>query len=197
MIKVNVKIRDSFFKQLRTVSTEAGRKSMAFAINDALKTGKTTLKRETCKKYNIKQKNVDANTKIERCTETSLKKGEIRVESRRLTVGTSTQFSHTPKAYSSQKGVKVAKRKKISVTVKKGSKKQMHHAFIANPASIKGGNTMVWIRERNSIAPLKTVSVPQMATNKEVIKEVSEAMCEKYENRFEHYWNRNMRKLKG
>ena len=193
MVKLDVKLNKSFFKQLQTISTEAGRKSMASAINDALKTGKTTLKRAICKTYNIKQKEVDANSKINRCTESSLKSGNIKVQSMRLTIGTSTHFSHTPKGYMSQKGIKVARRKEISVTVKKKSKKKMQHAFIANPSSVKGGNTMVWIRENNRIAPVKTVSTPQMASNDVVQNAISKAMVEKYEQRFEHYWNRNMR----
>ena len=196
MVKVDVKLNESFFKQLQTVSTEAGRKSMASAINDALKTGKTTLKREICKIYNIKQKEVDANSKVNRCTESNLKSGHIKVESRRLTIGTSTHFSHTPKGYISQRGIKVARRKEISVTVKKKSKKKMQHAFIANPSAVKGGNTMIWIREKKHIAPVRTVSIPQMSSNSVVQNAVSKAMVEKYEQRFEHYWNRNMR-VKG
>lgn len=196
MVRLDVEMDEKFFKQLKIVSSEAGRKSMCSAINDSLKSGKTSLKRETSKIYNIKQKEVDSNSKVNRCTENNLKKGNIKIEGRRLTIGTSTHFSHTPREYSTQRGVKVSRRKKISVTVKKGSKKKMPHAFIVNPGSIHGGNTMIWIRERSKIAPVKTVSIPQMVENDRIKDNISKTMIEKYHNRFEHYWNRNMKKMR-
>ncbi len=200
MIKINTKIDTPFFKQLKIVTTESGKKSMSMAINDSLKTGRTSLKREISQKYNLKQQEIEKNTKINKCSASNLKGGSIKVSSRRLTIGTSTHFSITPKSYASSKGIKVAKRKIATATIRKKSKEQVKHAFIANPSNPKVGNTMLWIKMNksgNQIAPLKTISIPQMAENKNVIQEVQKAMQEKYNNRFEHYMNRNLKKVKG
>lgn len=200
MIKINTKIDTPFFDQLKTVSTLGGKKAMSMAINDSLKTGKTSLKREISQKYNIKQSDVDKNSKIVKSSIAKVNDGKIVVASRLLTVGTSTHFSITPKQYASQKGVKVRKRKIASATIKKQKKKQVKGAFIANPASIKGGNTMLWLRmggKNRGIKPLKTISIPQMASKKEVYKPVQKSMVDKYNNRFDHYMSRNLDKVKG
>lgn len=200
MIKMNAKIDTPFFEQLKTVATIGGKKAMSMAINDSLATGKTTLKRETSLNYNIKQKDVDKNSKIVRCSPANLKDGKIVVASRLLTVGTTTHFSITPRQYTSQAGIKVKKRKIATATIKKNGKKKVKSAFIANPGSIKGGNTMLWIRnagKHQGIKPLKTISIPQMAANESISKPVIKSMEEKYNNRFNHYMNRSFDKVKG
>lgn len=201
MIKLNTALDTKFLEQVKTVTSESGRKSMSSAINDALVAGRTAMKREITQRYNLKQKEVDNNSKLYRCSSKRLKDGKIVVASRRLTVGTSTHFSITPKNYSSQEGIKIKKRKKATATIKKKAKKSLNHAFIANPQSVKGGNTMLWIRIQNkkgkeSIAPIKTVSIPQMASEKTVHEKVQEVMLDKYHSRFQHYMDRNMKKVK-
>lgn len=203
MIKINAKIDTPFFEQLKTVSTAGGKKAMSMSINDSLKAGKTALKREISTKYNLKQKEVDKNSKIISASPVQLKSGKIYVASRLLTVGTTTHFSITPRQYKSQAGIKVSKRKASTATIKKQSKKNVKGAFIANPSAIKGGNTMLWIRRQGkkgkgvSIQPLKTISIPQMAANKTVSKNVQQTMKETYNKRFEHHMSRNLDKVKG
>ncbi|BCJ98108.1 phage tail protein [Anaerocolumna chitinilytica] len=199
MIKINTKIDTPFFEQLKTVSTVNGKKDMSMAINDALRAGITTEKREVSLRYNLKQKEIVENTKLQRATFSNLKNGKITVSSRRLTVGTSTHFSITPREYTSQKGIKSTKRKTATATIRKKGKEKVKHAFIANPASIKGGNTMLWIKLNNNggIAPLKTISIPQMVSNPEVYKPMQKNMQEKYLERFEHYRNRTLERMKG
>ena len=203
MIKMKAKIDTPFFDQLKTVATMDGKKSMSMAINDSLKAGRTTLKREISANYNLKQKEVEKNSKIISSSPVQLKSGKIAVASRLLTVGTSTHFSITPRQYKSQEGIKVSKRKVSTATIKKQSKKKVKGAFVANPSAIKGGNTMLWIRESGkkgrgrSIQPLKTISIPQMAANKEVSKNVMETMKDTYNKRFEHHMNRSLDKVKG
>jgi hypothetical protein len=125
------------------------------------------------------------------------------VASRLLTVGTTTHFSITPRQYKSQAGIKVSRRKLSTATIKKQSKKNVQSAFIANPSAIKGGNTMLWIRQKGkkgkgySRQPLKTISIPQMATNKSVSNKIQETMKDTYNKRFEHYMNRTLDKVKG
>ncbi len=200
MIKINAKIDTPFFDQLKTVSTEGGKKAMSMSINDSLKAGKTTLKREISARYNLKMKEIDQNSKINRSSPVQLKSGNIYVASRLLTVGTSTHFAITPRQYKSQAGIKVSKRKISTATIKKQSKKNVKGAFIANPSAIKGGNTMLWIRAQGKgngevIQPFKTISIPQMAANKSVSKQVQKTMLDTYTKRFEHHRSRN--KVKG
>jgi predicted XRE-type DNA-binding protein len=200
VIKINAKIDTPFFEQLKVASTDGGRKAMSMAINDSLKSGRTTVKREVSQRYNLKQKEIESNSKINKSTATNLKSGKITVASRRLTIGTSTHFSITPKIYSTQKGVKVNKRKASTATIKKKSKEQVKHAFIANPSHPKVKNTMLWIKlnkSGSSIAPLKTISIPQMVTQKDISNNINKSMKEKYEDRFQHYMNRNLNKVKG
>jgi len=195
MIKINTKVDTKFLNQIKTVVSDSGRKSMSSAINDALVAGRTSLKREISSNYNLKQKEIESNSRVFKCSSAKLKDGRIVVASRRLTVGTSTHFSITPKQYSSQEGVKMKRRKTATATIKKKSKKAVKHAFIANPNSIKGGNTMLWIRlQGKGIAPLKTISIPQMASEKSVYENVQKTMLEKYNQRFEHYMKRNQGK---
>lgn len=200
MIKINAKIDTPFFEQLKTVTTIEGKKSMSMAINDALVAGKTALKRGITQNYNLKQKEVDKNSKVTKTSVSRLKDGKIYVASRLLTVGTSTHFSITPRQYTPQAGIKVNKRKAATATIKKGAKKKVKGAFITNPAAVKGGNTMLWVRmggKNRGIQPLKTTSIPQMAASKEVSKAVQDTMQEKYSNRFEHYMSRKLDKVKG
>lgn len=200
MIKINAKIDTPFFDQLKTVCTLDGKIAMSRAINDSLVAGKTVLKREISQNYNLKQKEVDKNSKVIKSSVSRLKDGKIYVASRLLTVGTTTHFSITPRQYTPQAGIKVKRRKTATATIKKKQKKKIKGAFIANPGSIKGGNTMLWIRlggKNRGIKPLKTVSIPQMAANETVSKEVQEKMTEKYNNRFPHYMNRSLDKVKG
>ena len=118
---------------------------------------------------------------------TSVSNNSIVVKSRRYTIGESpSHFNITPKAYKSQKGIKVAKRKKMSATIKKGQKKQMPHAFIANPAAIKGGHAMLWERKGKRINPMHSLSAAQMITNPEVEEAVMDAINETYEKRLDH-----------
>lgn len=200
MVKINAKIDTPFFEQLKIASTVNGRKAMSMAINDSLKTGRTSIKREVSQRYNLKQKEIESNSKINRSSISDLKGGKITVASRRLTIGTTTHFSITPKNYVSQEGIKVGKRKTATATIKKGGKQKVPHAFVANPANPRVKNTMLWIKLNESgsrIAPLKTISIPQMVQNKDVTSTVQKSMVEKYNDRFEHYMNRNLSKVKG
>ena len=187
MVDMNVKITTPLLQQLKTVGSENGKKNMSRAINDALKSGKAAAKKNTTKIYNIKAKDIESNVKVSKASPGNLKAGKLVFTSRRLTVGTSTHFSITPRAYKSQQGVKLSKRKVSTVTIRKGKKVNVNHAFVANPSAVKGGNTMLWIRLNRGIAPLKTISIPQMVSNDEVYKPTHQAMQEQYEKRFQHY----------
>lgn len=118
---------------------------------------------------------------------TSVNGNSIVVKSRRYTIGESpSHFTIAPKAYKSQKGIKVAKRKSVSAAIKKGQKKKLPHALIANPEAIKGGHAMLWEREGRTISPVHSLSAAQMITNPEVEEAVMDAINETYEKRLDH-----------
>lgn len=195
MIELNASIDLKFKEELAARTTVAGKKSMYRAINTALQKGKSAL--ENSKTgipliYKISKKDITPNAKLVKCYEGDLGKGKIVYSSRRLTVGTSTHFSITPKQYKSQKGVKIARRSKATATIKKSNKASLNHAFIANPTAIKGGNTMLWVREQNGkgIAPLRTISIPQMVQNPKVYNNAQEVMEKTFNDNFE----KNMQK---
>jgi hypothetical protein len=118
---------------------------------------------------------------------TTVNKDSIVVRSSRYTIGESpSHFQISPKAYKSQKGVKVSRRKKMSAAIKKGQKKKFPHAFIANPEAIKGGHAMLWERTGKVINPIHSLSAAQMITNPEVEEAVMSAINETYEKRLDH-----------
>ena len=117
------------------------------------------------------------------------------VRSRLFTVGTTTHFSHTPRAYKSQKGIPVRKRPKASVTIEKKSKKAYPHGFVVNPAAINGGNTMLWERKGKKINPVRNISAAQMASNEEVYEYIQKEMAEAFDKRLEHYYDREVSRV--
>lgn len=120
---------------------------------------------------------------------TSTDKDSLMVKSRRLTIGVSpSHFGMTPTSYTSQKGIPVKKRKKMTATVKKGNKKQMPHAFIANPGAINGGHAMMWERKGKGkqIQPVRSLSAAQMLTNPDVEEAVMKAINETLDKRLDH-----------
>lgn len=166
------------------------------ARRDAIKKGRTTFtgKNGAPSIYNIKKK------ELEGFTRTSDE--GIEVESRLLTVGTTTHFSITPRNYSSQKGIPVGKRKKSTDTIKKGNKQRMPHAFIINPSRI--GNTMLWGRlvatkgknkGKEALNPITTISAAQMLSNETISERVIDDMEKTFEKRFEHYFEREEEKI--
>lgn len=187
MVTMKVNLDTPLREQMKIVSSETGKKSMCRAINDALKSGKAAAKKNATQIYNVKSKDIESNVTMQRATVSNLKGGKLVFASRRLTVGTSTHFAISPRAYKSQKGIKLKKRKTATATIRKGKKQNVNHAFVANPNAVKGGNTMLWIRLKRGIAPMRTISIPQMVSNDKVSSQVTDVMQEQYKKRFEHY----------
>lgn len=171
-------------KRMTKAAQEFGPKVVERANRDAIKKGKTTLSREVRERYNMPKKDFES---FVRTRDT-----QIDVISRLLTVGTTTHFSITPKNYTSQRGIKVSRRKKSNATIKKGNKKYIKHAFIANPDKVH--NTMLWLRKGDTIQPFKALSAAQMASNREVSKAVMNVMAETQIKRLEHHLDREIEK---
>lgn len=119
----------------------------------------------------------------------SVKKDQIVIKSRLLTAGKKpAHFAITPGSYT-------GKRRKATVKVKKqGSKENLPHAFVANPAKVNGGTTMLWERTRGrfphtgnaAMEPVRRVSAAQMVQNPQVENAVMKAIQETFDKRLDH-----------
>lgn len=201
--QITVKEDKKFFEQLCLLPEKGAARAMSRSINDALRKGETEFEKEAPKIYNMKKSEIKLYSKVKTCYPGNLKKGHIQVRSRRFTVG-QTHFKASPNEYiipgTLNKNGKVIKRKKQKVKIRKDfGWKEVPHGFIANPASIKGGNTMVWIRlgkKRKPIFPIRTISAAQMLSNKKIYNHVEEEMEKHYLKRMEHHLDREFENLK-
>lgn len=186
VMEFEVKIDTKQLEKMTKAAKEFAPKAIERANRDAIKKGKTTLSKSARERYNMSKKDFEQFVKT--------RADRIEVESRLLTMGTTTHFSITPKSYISQKDIAVKKRKKATVTVQKGNKKQMRHAFIANPEKVQ--NTMLWQRDKQTgkISPIKTISAAQIASNKEISEMTLNTMQETQKERLEHYIERELEK---
>lgn len=184
MVAISMELGNGFLEKCEKLKGQIP-KAYDRAVKEALKKGKSAFedtKGGAPSVYNIKKKDLSQFV--------SLVNDGIRVKSRRLTVGTDTHFSITPKAYSSQNGIPVSRRRKMSAKIKKQGAKAFPHGFIANPSKVRGGHTMLWERSGTQIAPVKTISAAQMASSEEVHPYVEEQMTEKLQERFRHHFDR-------
>lgn len=115
------------------------------------------------------------------------------VSSRLLTAGNKpAHFSITPKAYG-------RKRKSLAtLKVKRnGAAGTLPHAFIANPAKINGGTTMLWERTKKYgrygkkprnrwMEPVRRVSAAQMLQNEKVQEPVMDAIEDTFGKRIDY-----------
>lgn len=181
---------DSNIEEMKQVIKNGGVKSMSRAMNDALSKGRTQLGKSIREVYAIKAATYNQSAKVVKSAPSNLKKGKIVIQSRFLS---SNSFQFTPKAYKSQKGIKVAKRKRATLTIKKGEKKNFPHGFVANPSSIPGGTTLLWKREGEKISPVRSLSVAQMAEKEEANSPAYKVMEETYQDRLKHHLNRQFK----
>lgn len=185
-MEFEVKIDTKQLEEMTKAAKEFAPKAIERANRDAIKKGKTTLSKSARERYNMSKKDFEQFVKT--------RADRIEVESRLLTMGTTTHFSITPKSYISQKDIAAKKRKKATVTIQKGNKKRMRHAFIANPEKVQ--NTILWQRDKQTgkISPIKTISAAQIASNKEISEMTLNTMQEAQKERLEHYIEREIEK---
>lgn len=188
-MKLDIKY-DSNLAEMKKVIELGGAKSMSRAINDALAKGKTQLGKSVRSVYAIKSADYNGAAKVTKSHEGNLRKGKIEVQSRRLS---SYHFSFTPRTYKSQEGVKVSKRKKGTITIKKGQKKKYPHGFVVNPDALDNGYTLLWERNGRKINPIRSVSVAQMVENEDAYNPTMEVMQKTYEERLAHHLNRQFK----
>lgn len=189
VMKLDVKF-DSNLAAMKKVIAHGGAESMSRAINDALAKGKTQLGKSVRDVYAIKASDFKEAAKVTKSHSGNLGKGRIDVQSRRLS---SYHFSFTPRVYKSQEGVKVSRRKKASITIKKGQKKSYRHGFVVNPSALDNGYTLLWERNGKKINPIRSVSVAQMVENEDAYNPTMEMMQKTYEERLTHHLNRQFK----
>lgn len=189
MVNVDVRLDDKVLKEAKKAQERYGEKFVNRARRDAAKKAKTALQKEIYQRYNVKQKEIKDFV-------SASEKG-VCAESRKLTIGTDTHFSITPKGYQSQEGIPVKKRKRISATIIKGQKKRFSHGFILNPVRVKNGaKTMLWGRNgKEPPKPIKSTSVAEMANQREIKENTEKVMSETFENRLHHYIEKEMDKI--
>ena len=189
MRTISVELGNGFFKTCKELQKKVP-ECAAKAERDAIKKGASALtdtKGGMPSIYNVKKKDLSQYIK------TSSK--EIRVRSSPFTM---THFAFTPKDYISQKGIPVKRRRKVSVTILKGHRMNVHAKFIANPAKMTGGSVLLWKRLRKGDTEvLRSVSAPQMARREEISNYVDEAMQDVMQKRMEHYIDRAAKALEG
>lgn len=181
-------------KELKKITIKLGeipkqiQGATASALNRTVDYTVTQTAREVTKRYAISQKEVKKTIKKHKASKSNL---YAYVESS----GNSTalhRFPHTPKKYS--------KKAKVKVQVIKGSGKKSigvtPSAFVQNMK----GTTGIWKREGEKRAPvvlLRSLSIPQMISNDETLKNIQEASSKKLQERIEHEINWRLSKAGG
>ena len=188
-MKLDIKY-DSNLAEMKKVIEKGGVKSMSRAINDALAKGKPQLGKSVRSVYAIKAADFNGAAEVIKSHEGNLRKGKIEVQSRRLS---SYHFDFTPRAYKSQEGVKVSRRKKAAITIKKGQKKSYPHGFVVNPNALSNGYTLLSERNGRKINPIRSVSVAQMVENEDAYNPTMDLMRKTYEERLAHHLNRQFK----
>lgn len=149
----------------------------ASALNRTLDYTVTQTKKEVTNIYAIKQKEVNATLKKKRASKSSL---NASIQSTGKTIALS-KFPHNPKQYK-------PKNKKVKVKVKK---QEGYKIIKTSPSTFVQtmGSTHIWMREGKSRTPvrlLRTLSVPQMISNNEVMDVVQRKAGEKLQERISH-----------
>lgn len=187
-------------KQLKSLSVElaefakaAPKEVLVPALNDSLKRVKTPIKRGVSGRYNIPQKEVEKAIKYKHAS-ASDPTAAVMIRGRPKGL---IHFPLKPKTYK-QKGVKVSKRKYLSVTITKGKQKQIKikpAAFVA----IANGTPNVFHRTSKAdptLERLVTISIPEMLSAKAVLNPVQHRTEEILKERINHHLHRKL-KVKG
>jgi hypothetical protein len=152
-------------------------KALAPAINRALSSGQTVVKREIRKEYLIKAKDIP--TKVHRATRSTLS-GQIRIDQGMLDI---SKFVYRPK------GVQKRKNKKpLFVQVKKGGGGIVARGFVTSQGPFQRRSTA----PRLPIRRILTIGASIMATQPNVGPAVNKAMGDTLAKRIDHEINRVM-----
>ena len=180
--KIDTKDLNKKLKKLSAFPKES-RKAASSAINRTLTFTSKRVGQEVKKTYNIKLAEVKGGLTIKKANPGNLS-GEINSRDRRLSLG---------------RFVRGKSKKAVKVRVKKGSTKKVNvspSAFVVN----LGGNKHVAKREGNTNYPIKvlrTLSVPQMISSKNVSQTIQKEAGEYLLKRANHEIDYRIKKLVG
>jgi hypothetical protein len=157
----------------------------ARAINRAAEAARTQAARSTRETYHIKHKDVIGTIRIKRANQNDLL-ADFRTRDTNLAL---TKFKVSPNKPQPKR------RRAVTVSVKKGTKKSIKKAFVAQLLKPKSnsGQMNVFTRVSNKRFPLRGhygPSIPQMIGNKDVIKSVEGRAREVLDTRLDHEINR-------
>lgn len=171
-------------RELRKISIQLSKfpkqipSATAAALNRTVDFTSTKTVKEVTNQYAIKAKDVRATIKKYKASRTNL---NASIESTGNTISL-THFPHKPTKYRKKsKNVKVKIKKKEGYKVIGTAPK----AFVQN----MNGNTNIWKREGSSRFPvvvLRTLSIPQMVSNKKILKTIKKEANKKLEERTKH-----------
>jgi len=151
------------------------------ALNRTAAHIKTFAAREVAKHYTLKVRDANSMMKIRPKASATNLNTAVHAESRLLTP---YHFKFTPTSgITSKKGGGI--RPKATVTIKKGNKQVLRHAFVAVVKGVRN----VYIRQnksRSSMVGLRSASLPQMIQNKKVSNVIFKDMTQFYEKNFLH-----------
>lgn len=170
--------------------------AMYHALKRSLDQTKTHVSRIVPKKYAIKQKEVKEsfNGGVNYPTKSDLK-ASLTSKGKRLS------FAHFP--FTPKTPVRKGKRATVKVTIKKSNPKVISQSGFTAPTGAKSKEKVqnnVFMRlgkKRLPIAPIRTLSIPQMITSDGLENEIQEFALEKFNDRLEHELGRQTEKIQG
>ena len=183
---------------------ELAKKSIPPAINRTLSAVNTRMQKDITTKYKVKKSDLSGGKKYKSEQSNNLIKltkatvrnpsGQINVRGRTLTLSRFLQGKKEPTSHKGKSRKAIKRIKSPKVQVKKGGTKRVNKSFIAKAR----GTTGIFMRDENGkLRMLRTLSVAQMASNKEVLKSAEQTAVETLEKRIEHEMEYRLDKLAG
>ncbi len=203
-INIDTTKLENLSKVMKKAPPEITQKALPAAVNRTLTTVNTQMKKEITTRYKIKKSDISGGKKYKSESSNNLitvKKASSKNPSGQLTVRGSTltlsRFLQGQKTPVSHKGktMKAIKRlKSPKVQVKRGGVKSVNRAFVQRSK----GATGIFVRDQNNkLRMLRTLSVAQMAGNKEVLKIAEQTAIDTLEKRMEHEIEYRLNKMAG
>ena len=170
--------------------------AVAAALNRSLTYANTLVRKDVAKNYEIQQKYVKETISQRKASPTKLKAEIISKGTQRSL----TRFKVKPSKPPNQKGKKISQRKlpqaKVFKSVGYKTINIIPGAFVAK----MNNATNVWQRKgkgRTDVKILRSLSVPQMIENDNVIMDIKAKAMDYMDRRLEHEINYRLQKLRG
>jgi hypothetical protein len=194
-ITIDTKDLNKAIYELDKVAKREAPKAIKLALNRTLDFTATQYKKGVTERYTIKSKEVSDN----------LKKGKHYAKESDLTayirsVGHRLSFAHFP--YSPKTDIR-GKKGAVKVSIKKSKRNvKSRNGFVATTGAKSADKTQFNVfrrltKKRYPIAPIRTLSIPQMVGNDELSKRLQPSINKKLEERLAHETKRALDRMKG